>query len=127
MPPFLYISTMIVIEKGAVNTICLTLRELSDLNYPMEWVIVFTLMQSDEYTYTLDKPDIGTNSDYQEFELDEGTDITFKFLGDYSYKAYQKENNLLVEEGMMRVIEAQSNVSFQVDNTVKIYDNDNQN
>lgn len=91
----------------------------------MEWVIVFNLMQSDDYTYTLDNPDIGTNSDYQEFELDEGNDITFKFLGDYSYKAYQKQNSLLVEEGMMRVIEAQTNVSFQVDNSVKIYDNDN--
>lgn len=117
---------MIVIEKEATNLICLTLREKSDINYPMEWLIVFTNEQSSDYTYTLNKNDEGSNSDYQEFELIEGTDITFKFLGDYEYKAYQKDNNLSVEEGMMRVIEPQTKTEFEVNNSVKIYDNDNQ-
>jgi len=124
MPPFLYLSAMIVIEKGANNLFCLTLRELSDINYPMEWVIVFELEQSEDYVYTLDKPDVGSNTDYQEFELEEGVDITFPFLGDYYYKAYQKQNNLLVEQGMMRVIEAQETTNFEVDNSVKIYNDD---
>jgi hypothetical protein len=116
---------MIVIEKGTTNTICLSLRELSDINYPMEWQIVFTNEQSSDYVYTLDKPDTGTNSDYQEFELIEGTDITFRFNGDYEYKAYQKDNNLLVEQGMARVIESESITQFEVENTAKIYKDDN--
>lgn len=118
---------MIVISKGVLNIFTLTLRELADLTKPMEWVLKFELEQSPEdYNYTVELPDISTNSDYQTFELTEGSDVTFQFLGDYKYTAFQKDGMKVVEVGKMRVIETpEQNPTFEADNTRKIYDNDN--
>ena len=116
---------MILIRKGQLNIFTLTLRELADLTKPLEWVIKFELDQSPEdYNYSLELPDISDNMDYQTFELTEGTTVTFKFLGDYKYTAYQKDGMKIVEVGKMRVIESEiENPTFEADNTRKIYDN----
>lgn len=123
---------MILLNKSQSNRLALTLRELSGENEPYNWLFVFTLEQDDSYSYTLyltDDSDV--NYPDSTFTLIEGTDVTFRFLGDYNYKVFQmpdggSTNTSLgtkVEEGKMRLIDTPVEVStFNVDNNSNIYD-----
>ena len=118
---------MILLRKGEINQVVLTLFELVNPNEPINYTAVFTLDQSEEYQYTVPLTDISlVPESYNMFNIHEGVDVTFAFLGDYEYKVYQDADLAhLVEQGMMRVIDAPlpSN-EFTVNKNVKIYGED---
>lgn len=111
-----------------------TLNELKSESLPSNWLFVFELEQDDNYTYKLYLTDISLFPErYNNFTLTEGTDITFRFLGDYKYKVYQMPDGgstdesigLLVETGKMRLKETETiTPTFTADNLTSIYEND---
>lgn len=124
---------MILLSQSQTNKITVTLNELKSENLPNYWLFVFSNEQSDTYEYALQLVDVSlSNERYNYFTLIEGTDVTFKFLGDYEYKVYQmpnaisvdKTDGLLVETGKMRLIEATetSIPTFIVDTNTNIHD-----
>jgi hypothetical protein len=111
---------MIYIEKDTLNTFALTLTESATLSAP-NWLFKFVwemdVTQAPVYWVG---EDLSSYPDrYNLFELDEGTDATFK-LGQYKYEIYESEEAIevdenttsdelnLVEEGRM-VVEGISN------------------
>ena len=107
---------MILLRKSQSNTIALTLSELANPNDPNNWLFVFTKEQSDAYTYAVQLVDVSVSpNSYNLFTLIEGNDITFEFLGDYSYICYQMPDNisidptdgLEVERGKMRLLDTE--------------------
>ena len=103
---------MIYIEKGELNTICLTLSESATITDPV-FLFKFT-WETDE---TIDPLYwIGTDTSaytyrYNLFTLTEGTDVTFR-IGQYKYQVYESatgstptdETGLTeIEEGRMIV------------------------
>jgi hypothetical protein len=124
---------MILLRQGQSNPIALTLSELSQSELPSNWLFVFTLEQSKEYTYKLYLTDVSQSvNSYNLFTLIEGTDVTFRSIGDYEYKVYQMPNGgstdetlgRLVEIGKMRLIEPTEEQipTFNVDTNTDIYD-----
>lgn len=126
---------MILIQKSQTNKICLTLSELENPSLPINWLFRFTLDQEDNYEYLLFLEDISLFPQrYNLFELIEGTDVTFKFIGDYGYEVYQMPNNtstdftlgLLVENGKMRLLEMEvATPTFNTQIDTPIYDSTN--
>ena len=126
---------MILIRQGQSNPIALTLSELSQTENPSNWLFRFVSEQSDEYEYLLYLTDVSVSINrFNLFTLIEGTDVTFRSLGDYEYYVYQMDDNisldysdgLLVERGKMRMIESTEEQipTFNVDINTKIYDAD---
>lgn len=118
---------MILLRKGEINQVVLTLFELVNENNPINYTAVFTLDQSEEYQYIVPLTDISlVPESYNMFNIHEGVDVTFAFLGDYEYKIYQDSDLAhLVEQGMMRVIDEPLPSSiFVVNKNVKIYGED---
>lgn len=123
---------MLLLQKSATNTIVVTLDELKSDELPNYWLFVFELEQDDNYTYKKQFTDSSLfPSRYNKFSLVEGTDITFKFLGDYKYTVYQMPNavstditdGLLCETGKMRLVETITPIpTFEVNNLTTIYD-----
>jgi hypothetical protein len=124
---------MILLRQGQSNPIALTLSELSQSELPSNWLFVFTLEQSSEYTYKLYLTDVSQSvNSYNLFTLIEGTDVTFRSIGDYEYQVYQMPNGgstdetlgHLVEIGKMRLIEPTEEQipTFNVDTNTDIYD-----
>lgn len=124
---------MILLRQSQTNKITVTLNELKSVNLPDYWLFVFTNEQSKTYEYALQLTDESVSTDrYNYFTLIEGTDVTFKFLGDYEYNVYQMPNNvstdktdgLLVETGKMRLIKATETEipTFIVDTNTNIHD-----
>lgn len=100
----IYFKENIKMQKFAV-----TLNELADENYQLiRWLFVFKLRQalndSNSYVYEviLDDLNLGQNNRFNLFEID--TEI-FDIDGEYTYEAYQLDNNdkkvKLVEIGRM--------------------------
>lgn len=108
---------MILLRKDQLNSITVTLTELSTDQLPYNWLFVFRLEQAqgdEEYTKRIQLIDISTATDrYNLFELIEGGDVTFDTVGDYQYFCYQmpdsestdEADGLLVEQGKMKLID----------------------
>ena len=99
-----------LIEKSQNNSICLTLKEKMNDNYPEIWLFRFVNEQSKK-EYFCNLTDLSTTKKrFNLFNLYEGTSITLP-LGDYQYYVYQMEitgeenYNLgfLCEQGKARV------------------------
>ena len=99
-----------LIEKSQNNSICLTLKEKANDNYPEIWLFRFVNEQSKK-EYYCNLTDLSTTKKrFNLFYLYEGTSVTLP-LGDYQYFVYQMEitgeenYNLgfLCEQGKARV------------------------
>lgn len=99
-----------LIEKNQNNSICLTLTEKANDNYPEIWLFRFVNEQSKK-EYYCNLIDLSTTKKrFNLFNLYEGTSITLP-LGEYQYFVYQMEvtgeenYNLgfLCEQGKARV------------------------
>lgn len=99
-----------LVEKNQNNSICLTLKEKANDNYPEIWLFRFVNEQSKK-EYYCNLTDLSTTKKrFNLFNLYEGTSITLP-LGDYQYFVYQMEvtdeenYNLgfLCEQGKARV------------------------
>ena len=99
-----------LIEKNQNNSICLTLTEKANDNYPEIWLFRFVNEQSKK-EYYCNLTDLSTTKKrFNLFNLYEGTSITLP-LGDYQYFVYQMEVTgeenynlgILCEQGKARV------------------------
>lgn len=99
-----------LIEKNQNNSICLTLKEKANDNYPEKWLFRFVNEQSKK-EYYCNLTDLSTTKKrFNLFNLYEGTSITLP-LGDYQYFVYQMEVEdeenynlgILCEQGKARV------------------------
>ena len=99
-----------LIEKNQNNSICLTLNEKMNVNYPETWLFRFVNEQSKK-EYYCNLTDLSTSKKrFNLFNLYEGTSITLP-LGDYTYYVYQMEIEdeenyelgFLCEQGKARV------------------------
>lgn len=127
---------MILLRKSSANQIAVTLSELKSDSIAENWLFRFVLDQDDYYEYLIYLTDTSPSPGrYNLFELEEGTDIDFKFLGDYLYEVYQMADansmdylqGVKVETGKMRLIEHQEDTipAFEADTQTQIYDQDN--
>lgn len=100
----------VLLQKSQNNSICLTLTEKSNDNFPEIWLFRFVNEQSNK-EYFCNLTDLSTSKRrFNLFNLYEGTDLTLP-LGDYYYFIYQMEvtneenYNLgfLCEQGKARV------------------------
>ena len=101
------------IHKGAENRIIVTLTELQDDSMGVNWLFRYNKDQGkNEHLVFLDDISVHTGR-YNMFMLNEGTDVTFTYTGDYMYRVYQMPDTLdtdytrgkLVEIGKAKVIE----------------------
>lgn len=124
---------MILLTQGSSNPIALTLSELSLSTIANNWLFRFVLEQSEEYEYLVYLTDVSQSVNrYNLFTLVEGTDVTFRSIGDYKYYVYQMPNGGSldyttgheVESGKMRLIESTEETipTFNVDTNTDIYD-----
>ena len=99
-----------LVEKNQNNSICLTLTEKANDNYPEIWLFRFVNEQSKK-EYYCNLTDLSTTKKrFNLFNLYEGTSVTLP-LGDYTYYVYQmeivEEENynlgILCEQGKARV------------------------
>lgn len=99
-----------LVEKNQNNSICLTLTEKANDNYPEIWLFRFVNEQSKK-EYYCNLTDLSTSKKrFNLFNLYEGTSITLP-LGDYQYFVYQMEIEdeenynlgILCEQGKARV------------------------
>lgn len=100
----------LIIEKSQNNSICLTLKEKANENYPEIFLFRFVNEQSKK-EYYCNLTDLSTTKKrFNLFNLYEGTSITLP-LGDYQYFVYQMEVEdeenynlgILCEQGKARV------------------------
>ena len=119
------------ILKGQLNTIVLTLSELANPSVANNWLFVFTQEQNHEIIGVTFLTDNSIHTDrYNEFELDEPTDVEFPFLGAYQYEVYQMPNTestdysnaLRVEIGKVLVVDAETTISYDAQITNDIYE-----
>ena len=99
-----------LIEKNQNNSICLTLKEKMNDNYPEIWLFKFVNEQSKK-EYYCNLTDLSTTKKrFNLFNLYEGTSVTLP-LGEYQYFVYQMEVTdeenynlgILCEQGKARV------------------------
>jgi hypothetical protein len=99
-----------LVEKNQNNSICLTLTEKANDNYPDIWLFRFVNEQSKK-EYYCNLTDLSTTKKrFNLFNLYEGTSVTLP-LGDYQYFVYQMEITgeenynlgILCEQGKARV------------------------
>ena len=119
------------ILKGQSNAIVLTLSELANPSVANNWLFVFTQEQNHEIIGVTFLTDNSIHTDrYNEFELDEPTDVEFPFLGAYQYEVYQMPNTestdysnaLRVEIGKVLVVDAETTISYDAQITNDIYE-----
>lgn len=124
---------MILLQKNQSNLFAVTLSELSNPNLPSNWLFRFNIDQEeDAYEYLLFLTDESTATQrYNLFNLIEGTDVVFQFIGDYHYRCYQMPDTddtdftrgTLVEEGKMRLTESEvATPTFEATIETPIYD-----
>jgi len=111
---------MIYITKGIVNDVCLTLDESTTISQP---VYLF------KFTWETDPLDvlplywIGTDISnytyrYNLFELDEGTDVTFR-IGQYIYEVYEDvQGSTPVDETGLDKVEEGRMIVYGVSTTI---------
>jgi len=101
----------------------LTLSELANPLIENNWLFVFTREQNHEVVTSIQLVDISSFPEsFNEFVLDEPTDVEFPSVGDYMYQCYQMPDDIstdyldgfLVEVGKVRV--------FDTEETLSVYD-----
>lgn len=116
-----------LIEKNQNNSICLTLQEKANDNYPEIFLFRFVSEQSRK-EYFCNLTDLSTTQKrYNLFHLYEGTDIDLP-VGEYMYYVYQmeieNENNytlgILCEQGKAKVKSNVETVTPTFTNTTTI-------
>lgn len=124
---------MILLKQDTANQIAVTLSELKSDLLPDNWLFRFVLDQDDYYEYLIYLTDVSpAPARYNLFNLDEGVDVDFKFVGDYLYEVYQMPEGtsvdytlgLKVENGKMRLLENPSPLipTFEPNTETQIYD-----
>ena len=98
------------IHAQQLNKLAVTLSELKSENLPNNWLFNFVHDQSEKqyFIYLNDQATIEEQERFNLFFLDEGTDLTFDYEGDYHYFVYQMPDGgsfdtnegLLVEQGI---------------------------
>ena len=127
---------MILLKQDTANQIAVTLNELKSDLLPDNWLFRFVLDQDDYYEYLIYLTDVSpAPARYNLFNLDEGVDVDFKFVGDYLYEVYQMPEGtsvdytlgLKVENGKMRLLENPSPLipTFEPNTETQIYDPNN--
>ena len=120
-------------KQDIANQIAVTLNELKSDLLPDNWLFRFVLDQDDYYEYLIYLTDVSpAPARYNLFNLDEGVDVDFKFVGDYLYEVYQMPEGtsvdytlgLKVENGKMRLLENPSPLipTFEPNTETQIYD-----
>lgn len=123
-------------KQDTANQIAVTLNELKSDLLPDNWLFRFVLDQDDYYEYLIYLTDVSpAPARYNLFNLDEGVDVDFKFVGDYLYEVYQMPEGtsvdytlgLKVENGKMRLLENPSPLipTFEPNTETQIYDPNN--
>jgi hypothetical protein len=127
---------MILLTQDTANQIAVTLSELKSDLLPENWLFRFVLDQDDYYEYLIYLTDVSpAPARYNLFNLDEGVDVDFQFVGDYLYEVYQMPAGgsvdytlgLKVENGKMRLLENPSPLipTFEPNTETQIYDPNN--
>lgn len=125
---------MITIKKNQLNQFAVTLNELKSKNLPNNWLWLFE-PESDNEQMSNERivtqlNEIESSKRYNEFELNEGVDVTFKRNGYYAYKVYQvpygvteiTEESHIVESGRLRVFGEQvESREYKSENKVFVY------
>ena len=98
------------IHAQQLNKLAVTLSELKNENLPNNWLFNFVHDQSEKqyFIYLNDQATIEEQERFNLFFLDEGTDLTFDYEGDYHYFVYQMpdggsfdtDEGQLVEQGI---------------------------
>jgi hypothetical protein len=100
---------MIYIEQGELNNIVLTLTESTTISNPV-YLFKFTWELTDSISpiYWVGTDLSAYPQRYNLFELEEGTDATFR-IGQYKYEVYESANPIVVDdettEGVLDKIE----------------------
>lgn len=120
---------MVVINRGELNTFVLTLNEKATVANPEFLMVLYD--KSLRVTQKFFLTDVSTNSDYNKFNLTEGTDETIP-RGQYVYKVYQKDNqddedipsdNYLLEVGLLfSVGSSNGSTTYSRTDTSVVYD-----
>jgi hypothetical protein len=124
------------LTQDTANQIAVTLSELKSDLLPENWLFRFVLDQDDYYEYLIYLTDVSpAPARYNLFNLDEGVDVDFQFVGDYLYEVYQMPAGgsvdytlgLKVENGKMRLLENPSPLipTFEPNTETQIYDPNN--
>lgn len=93
-----------VINKGIVNVVGFSLRELSICDEPFEYKLIFTSENTKDIQLPIVKTPISSTPRLDVFELDEPNEIDFPVDGYYSYEIFQTTSGNLVETGILKVI-----------------------
>ena len=120
----------LLITKGQLKNLVVTLSELSDPQTPLNWLFRF---ESDQSTkdYLVFLTDVSEATErYNSFPFTEGVDVTFEEAGDYKYEAYQMPDTVdtdytrgtLVEVGKVRVIDVEeANPAYNAESNENVY------
>lgn len=111
MVTLIYSKMNTLITKSSLNTLVLTVSELSRDDLPKKYLFRFTNDQTQEQTVKY-LPLVTTNDRYDLFHLLEGTDVTFD-VETHKYEVFQvadenetdPANGILVETGKIEVVE----------------------
>lgn len=85
-----------LIQRNQLNTLCLTVKELSDPSLGENYLFRFTNDQSAQEILT-QIPLTYSNSRYDLFTFMEGTDVVFPLVGDYTYEVFQVPNDTTLD------------------------------
>lgn len=123
---------MLLINKGELNKIVVTLSEKTTINPPYYLFRFVNDVDNTEVSIVLIDTSIYIDR-YNEFEFTEGTDITLDNLGFYHYYIYEQDNDTnidyklagaLVESGKLKLVnpnEESTTLSIEVEQTYKSF------
>lgn len=119
-----------IINKGQMNTVVLTLRELADPDLPELYLFRFTHEATNQSVLS-QIPVASSNDRYDLFMILEGTDVTLPIAGDYRYEVFQVPNDttlnpddgIKVEEGKVEFNEVAVSIpSLTINYQAKVYE-----
>lgn len=119
-----------IINKGELNTMILTLRELIDPSLPELYLFRFTHDATNQKVLK-QIPVTSSNDRYDLFQILEGTDISLPVAGDYRYEVFQVPNDttldpddgIKVEEGKVEFNEIPVTIpSLTINYQAKVYE-----
>lgn len=118
---------MLIVYKSQAQTITVTASELATELNPI-FVFDFIHHQSEEQvTAQLDNISLSPQR-FDEFVIDEGVNVTFPYIGDYTYRIIEQQTNTLLEVGRLLVKEAKPLDNFYTDEvTDNIYNGEEAN
>lgn len=120
----------LIINKNQLNTVVLTLRELTTESMPELYLFRFTHDATNQRVIK-QIPVTSSNDRYDLFQILEGTDVSFPVAGDYRYEVFQvpndttldPEDGIKVEEGKLEFNEIQVEIpSMTINYQAKVYE-----